>query len=392
MKPRLRRGIAVLLVPVALIAACGDDDDDSSGTTAAGATDGSVSESSGSAAELAAAAEERMAQFLEVPTTITVDEPLPSAPESGVSVYWVTPNLQSQQPNTDALEEATDALEWNLTTLQTDSADPQAVPSAMQQALDGGADYIIVSGGSIDVYGEALQAARDAGIPVIDMYSSDEVGGEQNGIYANIGGTGWIDEQYRATADFIIADSGGDANVLYVDIPDFPILAAAANATNDQFASQCPDCVVDSLDLSVTDLTGGNVASQVVSTLQRDQAIEYVFTSFGDLATGLPEAIAAAGMSDRVRLVTAAPNADQTQGVIDGTVLAVVPNPKAQGSWTAIDAIARLEQGLEIDQEQHTVMPVVIWTQDNVPAPADDFAGAENFEDQFLELWQVANR
>lgn len=389
MKPRLRRGIAVLLVPVALIA-CGDDDDDSSVTTATEATDGSAGESSGSAAESAAAAEDRTAQFLEVPSTITVDEPLPAAPESGVSVYWVTPNLQSQQPNTDALEEAADALGWNLTTLQTDSADPQAVPSAMQQAVDGGADYIIVSGGSTDVYGEALQVARDAGVPVIDMYSSDEVGGEQNGIYANIGGTGWIDVQYRATADFVIADSGGDANVLYVDIPDFPILAAAARATNDQFASQCPDCVVNSLDLSVTDLTGGNVVSQVVSTLQRDQDIEYVFTSFGDLATGLPEAIAAGGMSDRVRIVTAAPNADQTQGVIDGTVQAVVPNPKAQGSWTAIDAIARLEQGLEVDQEQHTVMPVVIWTQDNVPSPAGDFAGAENFEDQFLELWQVS--
>ena len=164
------------------------------------------------------------------------------------------------------------------------------------------------------------------------MYSSDEVGEEQNGIYANIGGTGWIDVQYRATADFVIADSGGDANVLYVDIPDFPILAAAADSTNDQFSSECPDCVVNSLDLSVTDLTGGTVASQVVSTLQRDADVDYVFTSFGDLATGLPEAIEAAGMSDRVRIVTAAPNAEQTQGVIDSTVLAVVPNPKAQGA------------------------------------------------------------
>jgi ribose transport system substrate-binding protein len=240
------------------------------------------------------------------------------------------------------------------------------------------------------VYGEALQAAQDADIPVIDMYSSDEVGGEQNGIFANIGGTGWIDVQYRATADYVIAHSGGDGNVLYVDIPDFPILAAAAVATNDQFSEHCPDCAVDSLDLSVTDLTGGAVASQVVSTLQRDEDIEYVFTSFGDLATGLPEALSAAGLSDRVQIGTAAPNPEQTQGVIDGTILAVSPNPKAQGSWTAIDAIARLEQGVDVDEEQHTVMPVVIWTTDNVPTPAGDFAGAENFEEQFLELWHVS--
>jgi ABC-type sugar transport system substrate-binding protein len=338
----------------------------------------------------AAAAAERVAPLLEVPDVITVTEPLASPPEPGVSVYWVTPNLQSQQPNTDALETATDMLGWELTTIQTDSADPQAVPSGIEQAVSGGADYIIVSGGSIPIYGEALASAQQAGIPIIDMYSSDEVGGESNGIYANIGGTAWIQEQYPAGVDVITADSGGDAHVLYVDIPDFPILAAAAEATHAQFEAACPDCVVTSLDVSVADLLGGAVASQVISALQRDESIDYVYTSFGDLATGLPESLAAADLADRVALVTAAPNPEQVQGVIDGTVLAVLPNPKPQGSFTAIDAIARLEQGLEVDEREHSVMPVIIWTTDNVPDPMEEFAGAQNYEEQFAELWLVS--
>jgi prepilin-type processing-associated H-X9-DG protein len=359
----------------------------SSGTTSPlseGTTTGSETP-----AESAAAAQARIEPLLRAPEAITVTDPLPAVPEPGVSVYWVTPNLQSQQPNTDALEAATSALDWELTTLQTDSADPQAVPAAIQQALSGGADYIIVSGGSVDVYGEALPAAMEAGVPVIDMYSTDEVGGEANGIYANVGGTGWIDEQYPATADFVIAHSGGDANVLYVDIPDFPILAAAAEATKTHFAEACPDCELTTLDVSVTDLTGGTVTSQIVSTLQRDEDIDYVFTSFGDLATGLPESLAQAGLEDRVQIVTPTPNADQLQAVIDGTLLAVVPNPKAQASWTAIDAIARLEQGLEVDEQQHTVIPVVVWVKDNIPTPPSDFVGANDYDEQFKQLWGI---
>jgi ABC-type sugar transport system substrate-binding protein len=90
-----------------------------------------------------------------------------------------------------------------------------------------------------------------------------------------------------------------------------------------------------------------------------------------------------------VQIVTPTPNADQLQAVLDGTLLAVVPNPKAQASWTAIDAIARLEQGLEVDEEQHTVIPVVVWTTDNIPTPLGDFAGAANYEEQFKQLWGI---
>jgi ABC-type sugar transport system substrate-binding protein len=403
MVTKLGLGAAALCLTVVVAACGGDNSGSSTATTAAAAgttaaTTGSSSSNAttpssatgGSSAAAAAAAQQRVAPMLQPPQKISVTAPLPSKPKTDVSVYWVTPNLESQQPNTDALEAAATALHWKLTTVQTDSADPQAVPSAMQQAIAGGANYIIVSGGSKAVYGPGLAAAMQAHVPVIDMYSSDDVGGASNGIYANVGGTGWIDVQYPAVADFIIAHSGGDAHVLYVDIPDFPILAAAAKATTAEFAQHCPDCKLTPLNLSVTDLTGGHVTSPIISALQRDSSINYVFTSFGDLATGLPQALKAAGMADRVKIVTATPNADQVQGVIDGSLLAAAPNPKAQGSWTAIDAIARLQEGLPIDQEQHTVMPVVVWTKDNVPTPAGNFAGATNYEDQFKQLWGVS--
>ena len=83
-------------------------------------------------------------------------------------MYWLEGNIQSILPITTGFEAATEALGWDLTTLSYDPSDPQGPSSAMQQAVDGGADYIAVSGQTIDILGTALDAAKAAGIPVID--------------------------------------------------------------------------------------------------------------------------------------------------------------------------------------------------------------------------------
>ena len=51
--------------------------------------------------------------------------------------------------------------------------------------------------------GEGLGAAKAAGIPVINMYSSDNPGGEADGIYANVGGVVHTQDTARALADFV---------------------------------------------------------------------------------------------------------------------------------------------------------------------------------------------
>ena len=43
-----------------------------------------------------------------------------------------------------------------------------------------------------------------------------------------------------------------------------------------------------------------------------------MFVSIGDLASGLPEALAAAGMGDKVKIVGNVPNTEQVQSLIDG--------------------------------------------------------------------------
>jgi ribose transport system substrate-binding protein len=256
----------------------------------------------------------------------------------------------------------------------------------MQQAVDAGADYIAVSGQTTDILGPALEAAKAAGIPVIDLYSTDEVGGDENGIYANIGGPANSEASYPLLADLVIADSGAQGQVLVVSIPDFAILQVATNAINGQFESQCPDCTVVALDLSVNDLVGGTVGSQVVSAIQSNPDIGYVYVTFGDLATGLPAQLDSADMGD-VKVLGHVPNLEQIQSLVDGTSFAWIPLPRPESGWAAVDAMVRLAAGQDVDQEAHAVLPIEIWTADNVPNPAVEYEGPAGYQDQFTALW-----
>ena len=347
---------------------------------------GSAAPTPSDPASAATAAAARVAPFLQPATSIGIDAPVEGDIPTDVNVYWLEGNIESILPITTGFEGATDALGWNLTTLSYDPSDPQGPSAAMQQAIDGGADYIAVSGQTTDTLGQALDAAKSAGVPVVELYSTDEIGGEDNGIYANIGSPAYSQASYPLLADLVISDSGGQGKVLVVSVPDFAILNVATDSIKAAFEQGCPDCSLQSLDLSITDLTGGTVSSQIVSALQSDPDIGYVYVTFGDLATGLPEALSSAGL-DGVKLLGHVPNPEQLQSLADGTSFAWIPLPRPESGWAAVDAMDRLAAGQEIDQAQHEVLPIEVWTQDNVPTPVVEFEGPAGYQDQFKALW-----
>jgi ABC-type sugar transport system substrate-binding protein len=401
MRSSVQRGLAALIGVVALTAAAcgGDNHGASSPATSASGAGGSPAATATSPAggpttvaassDPGTAAKSRVEQYLEAPTSIGITTPLKGVPPKGKKVYWLEGNIQSILPITGGFKEATQALGWNLTVVTYDPADPQGPSAAMRQAVDAGADYIAISGQSTDILGQALDAAKAKNIPVIDMYSTDDVGGNANDIYANVGGTAFSQRSATLLSDWIIADSGGQANVLFVNVPDFKILQIVGDAVGNDFKSACPKCTVKPLNVSIGDMTGGTVASQVVSALQSNSTIDYVYVSIGDLATGLPQALDAAGLGGKVKIVGGVPNTEQVQSLIDGKAAAYTPLGRPESAWAATDVMARLSVGMDPDAAGHALLPSVIWTPNNVPKPAQDYQGSENYQAQFKALWGV---
>lgn len=378
----LAGGAALLLS----VAACGSEADGS----AAGGTKSPAADDAG-VAEVVAAAEARLKPYLSDPAEIHLEEPLPAAPESGKSVHYVVINVPTTQVMQDAFKKVSDVVGWKPTISLIDPSDPQAASAAVAQAVSAKADYIVVPSSTVEALGTSLQLAKDAGIPIIDEYSTDEVGYEENGIYANPGGADWVAAQYPALADWAIVDANGKANILYVGVPDIPILDFGGKATDKHVAEECPTCTYETLDATFADLGAGKVNSLVISALQQNPDINYIYTAFGDLATGLPEALKAAGLEDQAKIIVASVNPDQVATIPDGVISAALLNPQVYSQWIAMDAMLRLDQGLELEPDNHTMLPIAVADADNVPGefPAGLWEGPSGFEDSFKELWKV---
>ena len=329
----------------------------------------------------------RIQPLLDPVTQIPVTEKLKAKPATGKKLYWLEGNIQSIAPITGGFEAAAKAVGWDLTTITYDPSDPQGPNAAMQQAVDAGADFIAISGQPITAFETALAAAKGKNIPVFTMFGENE-SDPSKGIIAVVGGLNTTASNAQNLADYMISDSDGAGKFLLVNLPDFTVLQYAEKQTTDWLDKNCTSCKYDKLETTIADLTGGNVPGQVVSYLQAHTDVTNVNLAIGDLGTGLPEALAAAGLADKVHISGGVPNVDQIQSLIDKTTDAWKTLPRVSAAWMMVDAMARYDQRWT-PRWTRSSPPAPIFTQDNVPTPAADYQGVPGFEDQWKALWGV---
>jgi ribose transport system substrate-binding protein len=402
MSSRYRWVVGVFAALALVASACGDDDDDdaiaasatdtvapSSDTTAA-ASDTTAAAASDGATDTTAASGDDLAVVTEPPTEMTVTEPLPSAPEPKSVGYLVCP-VEACESNVPFITDAVEALGWEITTISLDTSNPG---EAFQQALDAGVDYIALTGVPLAAIEEQMAAAEAAGVPVFECFSTDVPGGEANGLYAQCGGADSVGETGGTLANWVIEDSGGAANVLFVTIRDFPILVAQEDAVTADFAERCPDCSIDSLSVTVADLGAGAIPQQVASYVQANPDTDYVWFSFSNLSGGVSEALDGAGLLDGVELVGVLFEDTQLQEIADGTNAAWTAVPNAYAMWVLADQMARVATDSWDPEVEYTASLLPTWVVDDAETAGQllethGWRGPDGFEDAFRALWGV---
>jgi len=405
-----RSRIAVLLVPLALVAAaCGSDDDSGSDTTdgATEATDApdstdDMTETTDDMTETTdgedmggdgvAAAQAIVDANSEPATDIGPTIPLDGVPEAK-TVGW----LECEQPSclaiTPGIEAAAAALGWDVVTIPATSADQGP---AIQQALDQGVDFIAHTGSPLATAEEQIAAAQDAGVGYYSCYSTDVPDPENNNLFIQCGDSDGVFATGNLISQWIIADSGGTANTLLVNIPDFPVLVSEAEGAAAAYEENCPDCNLETLDTTIDSLIAGEVPAAVASRLQANPDIDYVHFTFGDLPAGVADTLEEAGLLEGVSLV----GVDfSTQiglpEIIAGRHAAWTANPKPYAGWLMVDAMARESLGMDNPEERaNAELPTFIVSdadtaQSILDLGDDGWPGPETMEDQFKALWGV---
>jgi ribose transport system substrate-binding protein len=101
----------------------------------------------------------------------------------------------------------------------------------------------------------------------------------------------------------VIADSGGDADVLVVTSRDAPSTGPLVRGLKDEFASRCPNCELRFVDVPIADWAT-RLRTEVQSALVRDPNTDYVIPIYDSMSQFAVPAIVAAHRDERVKLST----------------------------------------------------------------------------------------
>jgi ABC-type sugar transport system substrate-binding protein len=244
-------------------------------------------------------------------------------------------------------------------------------------------DVVSVAGPAAAAVQGPIQAAKDAGVLLLlnapePTESVPGYGGNPFGsadLWGDLGTPGGYQ---------ILAATNCQANVAAFGLPA-PTLQAAAEGMHQVLEEECEDCEYSYTDINPSDIGSPAATNAVISRLQSDPSINFVFFTIGDLAAGIEPALRQAGLDVQVGgVLPSSPNLDALQRGADSFWVGV---PQETSALLYLDtALRALESG---EPYTNQVYPAPIFTQDNTTQTDPVPAYPADIKDQFMELWQV---
>jgi ABC-type sugar transport system substrate-binding protein len=396
---------AILVAGVLIAASCGDDDDsDSSGATTTAASSGATTTAasggatttaasggatttaaSGGGTEGQARAKEIVDKFLQRPTSIGLDTPVGAEIPTGLKIYFITCGVDVCEAEADMAAEAAEILGWEVTKLSTDGT-PPSVQNAWEQIIREKPDGVMFTGTAVSQIQQYTTQAAANGTSIAACCITGEPS-EENGVIWTTSTPAQTVELGEAVAGWVVndaAENGEDApGMVYLDVPDFPILTALGENTEKTFKELCPDCAHETLSFGLADLAAVN--DNVVSFLRSNPDTKYVITSTAGLFGGLPAALSGAGLEDVKIFTGSGPSLTNQANIEAGTEAGGMAFAFYEIMYGMIDAIARDKAGVEVPEGFPP--PNWILTKDNLPAVDKYFPLVEDYKEHFMELW-----
>lgn len=336
--------------------------------------------------EALAAATEAVAKYSEAPTSLGLVEPLKLLP-TGKKIYEIEFPGPVGQVVGDSVVEACKKLGCEVTRVAM-GLDPASQTAAWDRAVRDKPDAVVSAGVATALVGKQMRELRQAGVKVV-VFVSDAVAGTD--VDANLAGPDRMAADGKLQADWIADDSKGKADVLAVDFPDLAYVQPWADSVKSELTKTCTACTM------AVEHYGFAIAKQfpsrVVSYLQQHPNVNYIALTYGDQAVGLPQALTAAGLADKVKIVGRAGTSLNFQIIKDnGPQKADVGFPVRLFSWGLADTAARLLAGQEASAPYANITQVLtLKTMTFEPKDTPSWFGVADFEKQFAESWGVGS-
>lgn len=370
--------IAVLVAAGLVIAGCGSSDD-SSTSASSGTTSASEGES-GTGDSVVSEAQEAAEEAEVVPNQILVTEPV--KPKAGSSIYHVACDLSLPgcAAKAKSLEKAASAIGFDYEQCDGGSA-ADTIGQCFTNAINAKPDVIITNGIGVEAAGDGYAAAAKAKIPIIGMFTGNPEG--VDGVATEVGGEACTNGA-RISADGVIADSEGSANVLFIGTQTYTCNVQRQESFLDEM-KKCSECTTSKLTFSIASLAS-TLPQQIQAELQSNPDIEYIVGTFDAVANAAADAVRQAGKTNDIKVGGFDGDAPNLELIRNGEIQFIdVTTGQDEPGWVAIDAAARVINGEEV--EPLSPVSQVMATANNIEEIGDAYLGSTGFEEQFKQLW-----
>jgi ribose transport system substrate-binding protein len=364
---------AVLAVSAA-VAACSSSSSNSTSST---------SSTSPSSSAAVAQARAFLAKYSTAPTTLGNITPLPKAAPKGKTIVFLQCEEQQCAEVGKGFTAATAAVGWSLKTIGFNSAQPSSLISALQTALQYHPVAVEFQGSPYSEWQSEIPAYKAANVALIPITA----GSVQTSatVPIEIGAPSLFQLYGKLIADWFISASNGKGHAVFANVPEYPTFAITGQALTKEVAATCPQCSVQTVNLTISELDNNQVVPTIVSALRSNPSATYALAPDGALFAGLPEALRAASLSN-INIGGGAATEENEQDLVNGTESAWLVQSFEEQGWMGVDVALRLLEGVPLPSAD-SVQPTQVLTKSTVGTPQADYAVPSNYASLYRQAW-----
>lgn len=313
----------------------------------------------------------------------------------GKTIWYV--NLDQAIPHLNAigkaLVEAAEAAGVNVVEFDGKS-NVAEWQRGIEQATAQKADVIVPLAIPLEAIEAPLTAASQAGIPIVaSLYTDANAPLPEQ--FAEIAHSQVTEEYVRAgelEAAWVVADSGGNANVLIFHAPEISVTQYVDEGIERVFAETCPECKLTWKEVPTSEWAT-QLGTLTRTALTDDPSINYVIPIYDGMVNFVLPAVHQAGAADRVKISSF----NATKAVMEAlqrrdVVGADIGTAENWEGWAIADASFRAMLGAP--GVENYKIPVRLFTANNIDeldlnASEATWYGPVDFKAEFRKLWGV---
>ena len=362
-----------------VIAACSSSAG-GSGTSVGSSTNAGATARSTPSGVAAAAAELKAAEAR--PTSIGLP-PFSQAIPSGKTVTFVHCGVAVCDTIAAAIKNAADVLGWKVDVIPTNGT-PASVKAAWDTVVRLHPAVAFGSGFDRALFASEASQLAAMHVPVMNWTTTDTVG---QGLVFVHGGPSEVPVVGEQMAAWVVADTQGKADTLYVNLPTFVILQPVMTGFVSYYKQWCPGCKLSTMSVPLTSI-GTTAPSLIVSYLRAHPDINRIAVGYDGVDVGLPAALAAAGLSGKVKFIGEAPTATNLAYVQAGTEAATVSQGVYEIWAMYVDAAARALTGQSLAPDVAWKVPWFLLTQSNYSQGTGSAPIVPGLDSQLKQIWK----